>query len=164
MSKRTDQDEEAADFSKHIRSRQEFNLLRANNTNSVRLVHKFFHEDGLQDMLAMIPAGGQFLHNAYSESYQAMREGVDEQVKFAANRSTFGWWRETTLKITHCNAGPEILGSFSMMPKTSTNYPADSEIPWVRDQCNKAEIFDTTCLASNDAWSELTFSVTFRWS
>ena len=159
----TPKDEAAKEFSKNVSSRKEFNILRANNSNSVRLVYKFFHEDGLQDLLAMIPAGGQFLQHAYAENYAAMREGVAEQIEFAAKRATFGWWQETTVKIMSSTSDPGVLASFGVMPKGSHHYPADSKLPWVADQCALVEKYDfyTVCLASNDAWSELTYSVTY---
>ena len=144
-------------------TRKEFNLLRAANKGSLKLVAKFFNEDGLQDLMAMIPAGGQFLHHAYAENYDAMRKGVAEQVDFAAKRTVFGWWRETTTKILSCTSDTNILESFGVMPKGTRPFPVDCEIPWIADQCQKVEQFDyyTACLASNDAWSDLTFSVTF---
>ena len=129
---------------------------------TTHLTHKFYSDEFLRDWVAMIPAGGRFLQYSYARNRERQSEGKDSQLQCAAERACFYWWRETTLPILNSVSSYEIVRKFGLLRKQSRHVPHDSQAEWVQEQIAKAARFDafTVSLASQDAWSDVTFSFT----
>lgn len=147
---------------RNIQTKKDLDLMRKVAKTTTHLTHKFFKDEFLRDWIAMIPAGGRFLQYSYARNRERQREGVESQLKCAAERACCYWWTETTLPILNSINSHEVVKQFGLLPRTSRPYSYESQAPWIKEQLAKAAMFDTftVSLASQDAWSDITFSMT----
>ena len=136
--------------------------MRKVGKTTTHLTHKFYGDEFLRDYVAMIPVGGRYLQYSYARNRQRQQEGVDAQLQCAAELACSYWWRETTLPLLNSVNSYEEVKKFGLLKKQTRHMPHDSELPWVQEQLAKAARYDvySVSLASQDAWSDVTFSLT----
>ena len=146
-----------------LSSREVFNLLRSQYSNSANFATELLREPHLQRQLRVIVAASGPLHEEYKEMLEHHKTGQWGMLMMAAERSAGSWTKAMagTLALLNDESLRKELGILPPSPR----FPLPLDDPTAREDVAICQnLFDlVTNLAANRAWSQMFYSMVFPW-